>query len=535
MFNVILLEDGIIWPQTGNSSCPGATDYVHKHLVRAMMNGALGQEVVNGTWNQNEVISKSINYTVPTPTTAVPDMVWDSCNVVVMVYKNTPPLASASEIQQAVEMTLISPDYVAAITSASNDVIADKYGTVNFTVEIENQGLLDDSYYVDIEMVAPNGWTGEYTTVNGTFPFGQQDLIDVATGESAVVNLEVLPNAINGYGEITVEFTSMNEPSVTVSCQLRTVTTTGVEMLIVDASEEDYGSMVTNSLDNVFTGTYGMVSRTALTPGINLNNFYEIIWSAGVAVPAFYPDEVTALESFLDDGGRLLINGQDIGADIFEPSGQSQFAQSFYNNYLHAEYVADNGFVYLLNGYDGDPITDGLQFILSDIYDRLPDEIMPYDADATAIFKFLNGPKISSIRAESGDYRVVYFGFGFEQVGDQAMRDTLLSRSIQWLKEGIVVSSPQDLKIARTFALEQNYPNPFNPATTINYSLEKDVQVSLKVFDIMGSEVAELVNSKQSAGVHTVQFDASSLASGMYFYRLSAGDFVSIKKMTLLK
>ncbi len=63
--------------------------------------------------------------------------------------------------------------------------------------------------------------------------------------------------------------------------------------------------------------------------------------------------------------------------------------------------------------------------------------------------------------------------------------------------------------IANTFMLDQNYPNPFNPSTTISYTLAKNTDVSLKIYDIMGQQVAQLVNQKQSAGVYNVQFDAS--------------------------
>ncbi|HLG31476.1 MAG TPA: Omp28-related outer membrane protein [Ignavibacteriaceae bacterium] len=538
-FNIILVEDGQVWGQTSNNTCtPGITfipDYVHYWLVRDMMNGATGEEVINGPWNQGQVITKTISRTFSVPPAPAPDFVPDSSGIVVLIYKNGSPLNSNAEIQQAEQWTLISPDYVATITSTSDDVIADKFGTAEFSVELMNEGLLDDSYYVNVNMEAPAGWTGEYTTANGTFQFGQQDLLAVSSEETAEVSLVVTPNAINGYGEITVQFSSLNDPNINVSTKMRVVTSGGVEMLVVDASGEGYGSLVMNSLENVFTGSYGMVSRAALTPGIDLTNFYEIVWSAGINLPVFYPEEVTALQEFLDSDGRLLINGQDIGKDIFEATGQSQFAQDFYHNYLHTDYIADDGPAFFLIGIDGDPITNGVNFALGLVYDKSPDEMMPYDSDATSIFKFSVFPNFSSTRVETQDYRVVYFGFGFEQIDDQAIRDTLMARSIAWLKEGLVVSTPGDENTVRTFSLDQNYPNPFNPSTTINYSLEKDVHVSLKVYDIMGSEVAELINKEQSAGVHQVLFDASAVASGMYFYKLSAGDFVSVKKMTLLK
>ncbi|HSW56371.1 MAG TPA: T9SS type A sorting domain-containing protein, partial [Ignavibacteriaceae bacterium] len=139
------------------------------------------------------------------------------------------------------------------------------------------------------------------------------------------------------------------------------------------------------------------------------------------------------------------------------------------------------------------------------------------------------------VRADNGNHRVVYFGFAFEQLNDVTIADTLVRRSVQWLTDGIVLDNPRDESMITSFNLEQNYPNPFNPATTIAYSIPKEAQVSLKIYDVMGREVVELVNGKQSSGSYNVEFDASSLASGTYFYKLTAGEFVSVKKMVLLK
>ncbi len=85
------------------------------------------------------------------------------------------------------------------------------------------------------------------------------------------------------------------------------------------------------------------------------------------------------------------------------------------------------------------------------------------------------------------------------------------------------------------FSLEQNYPNPFNPITTLSYSIKEKTLVTLKVFDILGNEVSTLVNEEMESGYYNLKFNASSLSSGIYFYSLKAGDFVSTKKMILLK
>lgn len=90
-------------------------------------------------------------------------------------------------------------------------------------------------------------------------------------------------------------------------------------------------------------------------------------------------------------------------------------------------------------------------------------------------------------------------------------------------------------EIPNEYILEQNFPNPFNPLTNIVYSIPKNTKVSLKVYDIRGVLVATLADEIQTAGVYFVQFDGSNLASGIYFYKLETEDFVSVKKMSLIK
>jgi hypothetical protein len=99
----------------------------------------------------------------------------------------------------------------------------------------------------------------------------------------------------------------------------------------------------------------------------------------------------------------------------------------------------------------------------------------------------------------------------------------------------INASAENATEIPDVASLEQNYPNPFNPTTSIRFGIPAKSEVTLDVFNMLGQRVAQLVNSEMNAGYHTIGFDASSLSSGMYIYRLQAGNFTATKKLMLVK
>lgn len=97
------------------------------------------------------------------------------------------------------------------------------------------------------------------------------------------------------------------------------------------------------------------------------------------------------------------------------------------------------------------------------------------------------------------------------------------------------VSVPEDELIANKFELMQNYPNPFNPSTRISFAIPNAAFVNLKVYDAIGNEVATLLNEVKQAGIYSVDFNATDLTGGIYFYQIKSGSFVETKKMILLK
>jgi hypothetical protein len=101
--------------------------------------------------------------------------------------------------------------------------------------------------------------------------------------------------------------------------------------------------------------------------------------------------------------------------------------------------------------------------------------------------------------------------------------------------QATTVTSVEERPLPTSYAMEQNYPNPFNPSTTIDFALPKDSHVTLKIYNAVGQEVATLLDGIRPAGYHSISFNAMKLSSGLYFYRLTAGQSTFLRKMMLVK
>lgn len=119
------------------------------------------------------------------------------------------------------------------------------------------------------------------------------------------------------------------------------------------------------------------------------------------------------------------------------------------------------------------------------------------------------------------------------QVG--TFRNPLVRTSIDFVASVNPVSVEDEKTVVKDFYLQQNYPNPFNPSTKINFGLKKAGNVQITVYNILGNKVATLLNSYKAAGNHSVNFNASSLSSGVYLYRIVSNEFVQTRKMILEK
>ncbi len=190
---------------------------------------------------------------------------------------------------------------------------------------------------------------------------------------------------------------------------------------------------------------------------------------------------------------------------------------------------------------------------VSSTYSNWMDEITP-TADATVLFRDKNhGNKVLGVTKKAADNSWYTYALMFDYLGTNFRSDTTGGHTTMndskykysWIVNAghvmknalaIVTGVEKDNSSSPSeFALYQNYPNPFNPTTVISYRLSVNSLTTLKVYDLLGKEVATLVNEKQNSGMHSVTFAGTKLSTGVYFYRLQSGSFVETKKLLLLK
>jgi len=310
-------------------------------------------------------------------------------------------------------------------------------------------------------------------------------------------------------------------------------------LLIDDDCGADYEQYYTK---HIFADVWD-VSQNNIPSVETMFDYNAVIWYTGDdRETTITAEEQTLISNYLDSGGNLLISGQNIGYDLTADGSVSDL--SFFTNYLHAEFIDDSSNTTMTMGTSGDPITSGLFVYLSGNAESANnqnsiDVISPI-APATTILNYIPGFSGAAIRHEnvSTGSRLVYLAFGFEGIaGPQSgSANDLLHSILNWFQTNTNINQQnRDKLVPNNFNLYQNYPNPFNANTKIKYYIPENSLVSLKLYNIIGEEVATLMDSQQNAGEYEIFFDAGLLAGGIFIYKLEAGKFVDMKKFILLK
>jgi hypothetical protein len=265
----------------------------------------------------------------------------------------------------------------------------------------------------------------------------------------------------------------------------------------------------------------------------------KILWYTGDAADTVLSDsEQLLLANFLDNGGRLVLTGQNIA--------ESSSAGVLMTNYLGIAYdnLASTNFV---SGVPGDPVGNGL-FLLTiggSGNQNSKDALTNNGPGIVSLNYGTSTPSgIAGIRIENSqnNWRALFFGFGLEGINNTSGQlDTLFARIFKWYDAPTAIfAGDQKNLIPDRLQLESNYPNPFNSSTKISYSLPDNDQVSLAIYNILGQRVRTLVDENQVRGRYQVFWDGrddfgNEIASGLYMYRLTTSGESIVKKMLYVR
>ena len=281
-------------------------------------------------------------------------------------------------------------------------------------------------------------------------------------------------------------------------------------------------------------------------PVDTLNNFQRVIWySSNEVRNSLFNYGTENLESYLNNGGNLFINGSVLPLSIiYKP---------LLSDYLKSKYVSFQTNLHHLIPAATNPLLGDMSFWLSqqgENSQNLAGEIDPlesaipllyYDQNTSEGAGLIRSSGTAALAVDNGDYRAVLLAFGWEGIEDEQLRIEILVRILNWLQDEAswVADDVAEKKAPKSYHLSQNFPNPFNPQTKIQFATHENGMVTITVFNTLGQAIRTLVDQKITAGNHTVIWDGntsagSKAASGVYFYQMKTENYQYTRKMILL-
>ncbi len=478
----------------------------------------------NGTAVASITPGDTLSYAFSYPVNAAWN--WQDLAVVAWLQTNTSKEVIQSNISYPT-YSIGSPDARGQFLTTSQSV------TKNYSIHNDNSSSIDVKIFPQVIRIS-SGWTYGLT-FNGS-PI-DTIVATIQPGDSVAFAMNVTSGATPGAIKVRIHARNMNDfYNYSNSIDYFGVVKNG-EVLFVDddggnAWEQNYYRAFDSA--GVAYTSVGQADVAAIASQISPALFRAIFWNVSWGFPALIPSDISFLEGYLDQGGSLFIAGQDIGWDIFESGSGTPAAMNFYHTYLGANYLADASGGTSMTGIAGDPITDGISFSLVNPYSSYPEDIGVYSGASSVLILQYNNGKYGAIRKDNGTYKTVYLGIGLEQMSLASARDQIIRNTLSWFNV-TTDATDWDQGLPMELALSQNYPNPFNPSTRISISLPRNGQVRLTIYDVLGKEIATLVDEVRNAGIYTLDFRAAGLSSGVYFYSLITENVTITKKMILMR
>jgi hypothetical protein len=295
---------------------------------------------------------------------------------------------------------------------------------------------------------------------------------------------------------------------------------------------------VTSGL-NIQSTTFAGLDTNALASARAL-----VLLGGANPLPFDDPAKRRAIVRFVAEGGRVLIEGGDVGHVYGWVADGEERDVAFRTTLLHArKYLGDGTETTLLPFASDGSVFSQLHNLRSPVAfasSPFARDLMEAEEDAIVMGTWSDDHRTTAVIARLDDadsVRTLYLPFSLSLLADSAVASQLAENALSFLLYHRQEENAGAHPVPAAFQLYQNYPNPFNPTTEIRYTIPVGTRhaVSLRVYDMLGHEVSVLVNEVKQPGIYTVQFDAAHLASGVYFYRLHAGGSVVTRKLVVLR
>jgi len=516
--NIALIQSHIIGPQLGGS----ANDYNHMYMLRDLITGQWGDTInptVEGTFLQRDYI-----YTVPETVNDIPVIVKD-CEVAVFVSETKNEIYSG-DVVCAVNGT---NRYIGDVSLV--DTVKIKRGSagdsINFSVKAKSALAGEEVFLVTLEAVGlPEDWDASFTF--GDHSFSDTAMIMLSQNTEEELIFQVRPGQTAAFVYFRVKFQSLTYPGAPYRyCKFYVIS--GVTDLVVNGTggpeSEMYDYVFTDGLEHAACSTYAVLSADDFVLGIrdrafvDIKNIYlNIAWT----FPALTISQIEAVKTFMDNGGDLLISGQDIGWDFMSGasgSHSSPEATDFYVNYLLADYISDgtsaDNIIYP-NGNDEvyGNLTDAF---LINIYGQnlFPDNIAARQG-ADEVFYYRSNDVAAVVKAATQNRKMIYFAAGLEMIGQTAITNQIMSLTYYWFNNSLSTEEFEE-KLSGVFA-GQNEPNPAREKTVIPLYLQQNG--SLVIYNPEG-KIIKYIPLK--SGESEISIDVHGWKPGIYLYRIIAG------------
>ncbi len=514
--NVALLQNGIMGPQSGASTNP----YEHKHMLRHLITGQWGEEITTTT--TGTFVEKTYEYIVPEDYNSVPCNVED-CEIAVFVTESHQKIYNGCKVSAIGGTTLIpssisTPEEVLTYAQANT--------TATFNLNVKNMLPENEDFELTLQKIGePDDWNSSFTINSNSHE--QSVETNLVANEVTDFTINVTPGNTSSITKYVFTAKSLSNPNLDET-SVEFYVMNEIKTLLIhnkgnfsdnSGAPVDFEPAFFTAFNEAGVTQYASCRLDVVRLLVNANRLQDIenlYFNVAWTNPTFTDESVGFFKEYLDNGGHLFISGQDIGWDIWYPSGTSGtvLAKNFYTNYLKAEWIDDgmptNSSVYAQS--EDDFFGSITNFDLTNVYSNdnsmYPDEINATSTGVPILFYNNNPSKNCAVRSNSDIFKTVYLGFDFAMATPQGQKD-IIKATKEFFESPLATN---DIQSKPNISI---YPNPcYNE---LNISIRNDFISTVEIYNYIGKKVFQKNYEKTS----DIKINTSNLKAGIYLLKVN--------------